>query len=132
MSTAVLIVDDDDAIRASLRWVLEEEGYTVFEAPDGKSALVRVCEHPDGMVVLLDVEMPGMDGIGLMQVLAAQASLAERHAYIIITAHRGTLPPDVAPLFTRLGAPVFGKPFDVNKLLAAVAAASQHLAHVSN
>ena len=130
LSTPVLIVDDDDAIRESLRWALEEEGYTVYEAPDGKPALVRLCEHPEGMVVVLDIELPSMDGVGLMQVLAAQASLAERHAYIIITAHRGTLPPVAEHLFTRLGATVFGKPFDLHAFLAAVASAAQRLARV--
>ena len=51
--TAVLVVDDDDFIREALRELLSEEGYTVYEAPDGKAALQRLGDHPTGMVVLL-------------------------------------------------------------------------------
>jgi len=61
MSGSVLIVDDDDGIRASLRLALEDQGYAIDEAGDGETALARLQEHvPD--VVLLDLMLPGMDG----------------------------------------------------------------------
>jgi two-component system response regulator MprA len=58
----VLVVDDDPHIRSSLRRTLTFEGYSVREAADGISALASLAdEHPE--VVILDVMLPGMDGI---------------------------------------------------------------------
>ena len=57
----ILVVDDNLDNVEILRAFLESRGYTVAEAPDGSSALVKLDEvHPD--LVLLDVMMPGMDG----------------------------------------------------------------------
>jgi two-component system response regulator MprA len=59
----VLIVDDERAVRDSLQRALELEGYEIEQAADGREALDRL--GPDGHVdaVLLDVLMPGMDGL---------------------------------------------------------------------
>ncbi|MEO1086377.1 MAG: sigma-54 dependent transcriptional regulator, partial [Acidobacteriota bacterium] len=58
----VLVVDDEASIRESLRMILEFEGYKVDEATSGSAALTRVAEGaPDAVV--LDVKMPGMDGL---------------------------------------------------------------------
>lgn len=124
MGTAVLVVDDDEGVRESLRWILEDEGYTVFEAPDGKPALDRLREHPQGMVVLLDLNMPGMDGFDVMKAVVDHAPLAARHAFIVMTANGRTLPLAFAQQLTRLNTPVLAKPFDLDKLLAAVAEAA--------
>src|SRR3954471_24037612 len=60
-SASVLLVDDDDGIRTSLRMALEDHGYQVREAADAETALERVKEQsPD--VVVLDLMLPGMDG----------------------------------------------------------------------
>jgi two-component system response regulator MprA len=58
----VLIVDDDASIRASLRQALAYEGYRVTVAEDGRAALRVAAEQPPD-VVILDVMMPGLDGI---------------------------------------------------------------------
>ena len=59
----VLVVDDDRAVRDSLRRSLEFNGYDVALAADGAEALVAVgAEPPD--VVVMDVMMPRLDGIG--------------------------------------------------------------------
>ncbi len=64
----VLIVDDELFMRRVLRDALEPGGYLVIEAENGKEALERVREHrPD--IVLLDVVMPGMDGISVCAAL---------------------------------------------------------------
>jgi two-component system OmpR family response regulator len=61
-SLKVLVVDDDPTIRDVLRVMLGFEGCQVVDAPDGESALVMFAAiRPD--VVILDVTMPGMDGI---------------------------------------------------------------------
>jgi DNA-binding response OmpR family regulator len=57
----VLVVDDDDDIRLLLRELLERTGYSVDEAPDGRTALRRLFESPPALVIL-DVSMPEMDG----------------------------------------------------------------------
>ena len=71
MAISVLIVDDHPSFRASARMLLECEGYDVIgEAEDGESALDAVRElRPD--VVLLDVQLPGIDGPEVARRLAA-------------------------------------------------------------
>ena len=61
MSSRILLVEDDERIRASIRMALEEEGYEVLEAPSGEEALERFAEQPPD-VVLIDLMLPGMDG----------------------------------------------------------------------
>jgi DNA-binding NarL/FixJ family response regulator len=69
----VLIVDDHDEFRRFARTLLEADGFEVTgEAPDGESALDAVREQrPD--VVLLDVQLPGIDGFEVARRLAASA-----------------------------------------------------------
>lgn len=57
----ILIVDDDRDILAAERQVLAERGYTVREANDGAAALRQIDIEPPAMIVL-DVQMPGIDG----------------------------------------------------------------------
>jgi CheY-like chemotaxis protein len=62
-SGAILIVDDDNDVRSALSEMLEEEGFSVEGAPNGREALARLRGgkvHP--AVILLDLMMPGMDG----------------------------------------------------------------------
>lgn len=60
---AVLIVDDEPAVRSFARAALERAGYTVDVASDGAEALTRFAEQPDEYgVVILDLTMPVMDG----------------------------------------------------------------------
>jgi CheY-like chemotaxis protein len=58
----VMIVDDDVRNIFSLTSVLESQGMNVVFAENGKDALVRLKEHPDVDIVLMDVMMPEMDG----------------------------------------------------------------------
>ena len=65
---SVLVVDDEKAIRDSLRMILEFEDYRVDEAADGDAALRRVAERqPDAL--LLDIKMPGLDGLAVLRML---------------------------------------------------------------
>jgi two-component system, cell cycle sensor histidine kinase and response regulator CckA len=68
----VLVVEDEDALRANIRRLLEGHGYQVVEAPNGASAL-QVLENPTGQpisLVLTDLRMPVMDGRQLASALA--------------------------------------------------------------
>lgn len=71
----VLVVDDEDALRAAIRRLLESQGYQVIEAPNGATAL-QLLENkpaPEVSLVLTDLRMPVMDGRQLA------AALARRH-----------------------------------------------------
>ena len=62
-SGAILIVDDDNDVRAALAELLEEEGFAVEGAHNGREALARLrCGTVHPAVILLDLMMPGMDG----------------------------------------------------------------------
>jgi two-component system, NarL family, response regulator DesR len=81
----VLVVDDQPAIRRGLRMRLglEEDVIVVGEAADGPAALVLAPElQPD--VILLDVQMPGMDGIDTAQALRAAVPAC---AVVLLTLH---------------------------------------------
>lgn len=65
MSKKILIVDDEDGIRYSLRGILEDEGFEVNEAESGEKALSHLGEErPD--LVFLDIWLPGMDGLEVL------------------------------------------------------------------
>lgn len=123
----VLLVDDDEAIRVVARLVLTEADYPVFEAEDGAATLLMLHASAHPMIVLLDRCMPGMDGERLLAAVAADETLATRHAYVLMTA----LPPagasPLGALLTQLQALVLPKPFEIDTLVATVAQAADRL-----
>jgi two-component system cell cycle response regulator DivK len=71
----ILIADDRPSSRELLRLVLERAGYAVVEAEDGQQALDKTrSEDPD--LVLLDLQMPGLDGYGVLAALRADPRFA--------------------------------------------------------
>lgn len=62
MKSSILVVDDEERIRRLLRMYLEKEGYDIDEAEDGETALEKATQN-DYDLVLLDVMLPGIDGI---------------------------------------------------------------------
>jgi len=112
VSARVLVADDDRAIRDALVRVLELEGYTVSAAKDGPQALTAAREeHPD--VVVLDVMMPGVDGLTVCRVLRAERN---RVPILMLTARTETSD-RVAGLDA--GADDYlTKPFELDELLA--------------
>lgn len=122
----ILIVDDDTAIREILREALEEEGYDVVEASDGVEGLERLRSSQERLVVLLDQLMPRLNGIGVLKAARADPLLANRHAYILLTARRRVSLP-VAELATTLPLSLIQKPFDLEPLLQAIAQAARRL-----
>ena len=71
---SILIVDDERAVRESLRRALELEGYDVELFEDGESALVRLGGEPSPDAVILDILMPGVDGLEVCRRLRASAN----------------------------------------------------------
>ena len=115
----VLVADDSLVIRKLLRRQLEEHGHQVVEAVDGEDALIQVRAHqPD--VVLLDVEMPNLDGHGVLRQMNADPALADIPV-VFLTARAST--EDVVEGL-RLGAHDYlRKPFEPSELVARVSAA---------
>lgn len=68
MMASILIVDDDDELRAGLKEVLEDEEFEIFTARDGTDALEQV-KHRDFDLVLLDMVMPGLSGLETLLLL---------------------------------------------------------------
>lgn len=107
----VLIVDDDDEMRAVLRIFLEKDGYRVIDVSNAARAVALIeAERPD--VAILDKEMPGMNGLELLSLLRERCP----HIPIIfVTAFGG---PRVADEARRRGAYCYlEKPFRVGKIL---------------
>ncbi len=111
---SILVVDDDKEIRTWLKKTLEYRRFDVHFAEDGPSALARV-EDTALDLVMLDIKMPGMDGMQVLQ------QIKERHPelpVVMISGH-GTIEPAVTA--TRLGAYDFlPKPLDLDKMLITV------------
>jgi DNA-binding NtrC family response regulator len=108
------VADDDATIRGNLALLLRSEGYAVREAADGLAA-ARALEDPAVGLALLDLKMPGQDG---MAVLRGHAGRAEETPVIVITAYGGSGPAIEA---MRCGAYDYvTKPFDLDEVLFAV------------
>ncbi|MBF6589132.1 MAG: response regulator [Ktedonobacterales bacterium] len=123
----VLVVDDNREIREALRLALEDAGYVVAEAEDGARALEVLREATEGMVVLLDVMMPRLDGPAVLRTVIDDTLLARRHAYVLITANIAAVPLEQARDRLRLAVPILQKPFNMQVLLDAVALAARRL-----
>jgi DNA-binding response OmpR family regulator len=111
----ILVVEDEDAIRQTLRYNLVREGYTVLEAATGPEALgMARSEHPD--LVVLDVMLPGLSGLEVCRVLRQESSMP-----ILMLTAKGTEVDKVVGL--QLGADDYvTKPFSFNELLARITA----------
>jgi two-component system nitrogen regulation response regulator NtrX len=93
----VLIVDDEEAIRSSLKMIFEYEGYECVLAPNG-AAGIKMAEEEDVDLVLLDIKMPQMDGMEVLKRLKA----ANGSPPVVILSGHGTVKTAVEA--TKLGA----------------------------
>lgn len=104
----ILIVDDDDAIRALLHTVLRRRGFHADNARNGVEALERLAVQSYALI-LLDLMMPRMSGYEVLDYLATRA---ERPLVIVLTA--GMEP---RPIDTTLVIGTMHKPFDIELLV---------------
>jgi two-component system, cell cycle sensor histidine kinase and response regulator CckA len=112
----VLLVEDEDPLRTSIRRVLQAEGYTVLEAQNGATAL-RLLEDPangDVGLVLTDLRMPVMDG---RQLAAALARVRPNLPIVFMSGYTAQLM-DLRLISPDL--PFLAKPFRNDELMATV------------
>jgi two-component system nitrogen regulation response regulator NtrX len=111
MKYTVLIVDDEEKIRLSLKGGLEDEGFHTILVSSGEEAL-KAIEKQDVDLILLDIWMPGMDGLQALQEIKNN----NHDLPVIIMTGHGSI--ETAVKATRLGALDFiEKPLDLNKII---------------
>ena len=127
--THVLVVDDDEPTRDVLRLMLEDVGYAVSEAVNGAGALQALRESGEPQLVLLDLDLPGTDGLDVLEAVAADPSLAQRHRFILLTAVSEVRWTRTQPMREALDVPLLLKPFDIGDLLSAIADAAESMSN---
>ena len=114
MNETILVVDDEVSICQSLKAILEDEGYQVLVAGSGEEAL-RVVADEMPQLVLLDIWLPGMDGLDTLKAIRA----AHPNMLIIMMSGHGTI--ETAVKATKLGAFDFiEKPLSLDKVMILV------------
>ena len=113
MSKFILVAEDDTDILSLVEAVLEDEGYTVGSTMGSDTVTQASERNPD--LILLDYQMPGMDGVNVARQLRAN----ERTSHIPIIAMTAA---GYAPMVCREmdAAGCLGKPFDIDQLLEVV------------
>jgi DNA-binding NtrC family response regulator len=113
----VLVVDDERNIRRTLRMVLEGEGATVVDAASAEEALEVLGERGDVEVLVIDVKLPGLSGIELLERLSSDSDL--RSLPVILISGHATVSDAVRA--TRLGAfDFFEKPLERDRVIVSV------------
>src|SRR3954469_259261 len=108
---SILVVEDDVAMRAMLREALEDDGYTVETAENGRSGVERVRKGGIDLVVS-DVKMPEIDGLDMLREIKAVTP----SPYVITITACGSI--DTAIRAVKLGAfDYITKPFEVDQLI---------------
>ena len=115
MAERILIIDDDPDTRDVIAQTLRDEAYEVFECSEGKGA-VQASRETHSDLVLLDVLMPGMDGINICRAIREESDVP-----IIFLSAKGEATDKAIGL--RIGADDYlSKPFDMDELIARIRA----------
>lgn len=117
MDKCVMIVDDNDFNRELVKDILEDEDITVYEAEDGSSAIELLeSEQADDIdVVLMDMRMPGMDGIETTKIIRTKNGKCTEVPIIAMTADG--FETDIGMLQKAGMNGLISKPVDVNTLV---------------
>jgi len=111
----ILVVDDEENIRKSLKMILEYEGYQFLEASSGAEAIALIEETIDLDLVLLDIKMPGQDGLEVLAELKKRPYSPE----VVMISGQGTI--QAAVEATKLGAFEFlEKPLHRDRVLLSI------------
>lgn len=87
----VLVVDDSQSIRNEISNALGQEGFTVVEAADGSEAFLRLAEHNNICLIVLDVNMPGMNGVEVLEKLKTDHAARNLPVLMLTTEAERTL-----------------------------------------
>src|SRR5467141_798010 len=114
----ILVADDDQSLLRTLTWILKEHGYTVVAVPGGEGLLTKL-EEERPQLLLLDIMMPKVDGLQLLERLKSDERYRDLPVLMV-----SSMPPEEATVKSLgLGAADFiAKPFRVRELLARVEA----------
>ena len=113
--TTVLVVDDEALIAMALEAALEDAGYEVATAANGRQGLERLAEAPRPEIVLLDMMMPVMNGPAMLATMAADAEL--RGVPVIVLS---SLPEATIRARADGAAAILRKPYTADEVLAAI------------
>ena len=124
--TNILIVDDEEDIRESLRDILQDEGYKIYLAENAEAARLIKDQENIGLI-LLDIWMPDCDGITLLKEWAKDNKI---NCPVLMMSGHGTI--DTAIEATKIGAYDFlEKPISLQKLLNSINSALKQEIHVT-
>jgi len=112
----VLVVEDDEDIRADLAAILRVKGFTVDEAANGKEALARLRDGARPCVIVLDLMMPVMNGWELRAAMLGEQTWDD--IPVVVVSGQGRIAP--AEEATLAPAAVLVKPFELTELLELV------------
>jgi CheY-like chemotaxis protein len=115
--TIILVVDDEPLIAMALEAALEDAGYEVVTAANGRQGLERLAEARADLV-LLDMMMPVMSGPAMLAAMVAQPELAEIPVIIL-----SSLPEPTIRNNTDGAAAIIRKPYTADQVLGAIAQA---------
>jgi two-component system chemotaxis response regulator CheY len=90
MSKKIMVVDDSNTIRQSLKAVLQSEGYEVVEAANGVDALIKMKENAIGLFIS-DINMPEMDGIALLKKIKEDENYKHTPVIMLTTESTGDM-----------------------------------------
>jgi len=113
-STRILVVDDDETIRTTMKAILEDEGYLVDLASTGKEAIQKTQDRTYN-IALLDIRLPDMEGIELLKLMKESVPRTRK---IMVTGY-----PSMQNAISALNKSADGymlKPVDVDRLLSTV------------
>jgi two-component system, OmpR family, response regulator len=123
----VCVIEDDEATRLTVRELLEEEGYEVIEAENGRAGLALLNAASERLIVVLDHQLPGLDGCDLLALVAQDGALRDRHTYVFMSASPAQAQDDCEEVIDDLDAALLPKPFNIDELVAAVREAARRL-----
>jgi len=126
-TSAVCLIEDDEDTRRVERWLFEGEGYRVLEAANGSAGLAVLRRSLERLVVLLDYQLPELDGCDVLRRVTHEATLRERHAVIVLTASPQRAMAECGKLLDELGVGLVPKPFDLDAIVAMVGEAAERL-----
>ena len=113
-NTRILIVDDDETIRTTMKAILEEEGYKVDLADSGKEGIQKTNERAYN-VALLDIRLPDMEGVQLLKLMK---ETLPRTRKIMVTGYPSTQ--NAIEALNKNADAYLIKPVDIEKLLSTI------------